>query len=78
MHMWGISISEKARMQLEQHGFSKVILQYYKANGRDYCYGLDKPVLAINGTMRWSGIDLGEEFGEDIAFGKPVTMSSYY
>ena len=78
LNMWGISVSEKARIQLEQHGFSKVILQYYKANGRDYCYGLDKPVLAINGTMRWSGIDLGENLGTDIAFGKQVTMSSYY
>ncbi|AJR05293.1 hypothetical protein C9J03_23155 [Photobacterium gaetbulicola] len=76
LNMWGISVSEKARLQLAEHDFAQAMLQYYQADGNDYCYGLDKPVLPVNGTMRWSGIDPGE--GTDVAFGKPVTISSYY
>ncbi|MGF1736025.1 ImpA family metalloprotease [Photobacterium satsumensis] len=76
LNMWGLSVSEKAQLQLAAHDFTDVIIQYYQADGNDYCYGLDKPTLPVNGTMRWSGIDPGE--GTDVAFGKPVTISSYY
>ncbi|MGF1699511.1 ImpA family metalloprotease [Photobacterium makurazakiensis] len=74
--MWGIEITEKAMQQISQHGYAVVPREYYKADGNDYCLGLDKPTLAINGSMRWSGIDPGNNI--DVALNKPTTISSYY
>ena len=45
--MWGLGFSDTVGQQIAQHGLERVELNFYQANGGDYCYGLDKPALTI-------------------------------
>ncbi len=51
--MWGLGFSNEAGAQVASFGYPVVPRKYYVSDGKDYCKGLDKPVVNINGTSPW-------------------------
>ena len=51
--MWGLTVSDKAKLQVAQFGYTATIKQVFAFEKDGYCYGLDLPVVAIDGVQTW-------------------------
>ncbi len=50
---WGIDFSNRARDQVAGFGYTSMPVQFFMANENDYCLGLNKPALPIDGNQVW-------------------------
>ena len=51
--LWGLNFSATAASQVAGFNFASLPLEYYAANGNDFCLGLDKDKLPIDGNTAW-------------------------
>jgi hypothetical protein len=51
--LYGIAISTVASTQLDSLSYPTLDAKFYGANGSDFCTGLDKPALPLDGTTAW-------------------------
>jgi hypothetical protein len=51
--LYGIAVSAAALNQLDSLNYAVLPAVFYGANGNNYCDGLDKPALPIDGTSPW-------------------------
>ena len=51
--MWGLTVSDKAKLQVNQFGYAATIKQVFAFEKDGYCYGLDMPTVAIDGIQTW-------------------------
>ena len=53
LRMWGFAFSSEAVAQVAGFNYPVVPRKYYISDGKDYCKGLDKPVVRIDGVSAW-------------------------
>ena len=53
LKMWGLGFSTAADTQVASFGYPAVARKYYASDGKDYCNGLDKTPIDIDGTTPW-------------------------
>jgi hypothetical protein len=53
LKMWGLGFSTKADTQVGSFSYPVVARKYYVSDGKDYCKGLDKTAVSIDGTTTW-------------------------
>jgi len=53
LKMWGIEFSNKADAQAASFNYPVIARKYYVSHGTDYCGGLNKQEIAIDGTTAW-------------------------
>ncbi len=53
LQMWAIPYSAKAAAQVETLNFTSVERKYYHSEPREYCLGLDRYELSIDGVQSW-------------------------
>ncbi|MEK7703046.1 MAG: ImpA family metalloprotease [Nitrospirota bacterium] len=51
--MWGLPFRNEAGAQVESFVYPAMPRKYYASDGTDYCKGLDKPVVNIDGVSTW-------------------------
>ena len=52
-NLYGIAITSAATTQLDLLAYPMLAANFYGANKNDYCLGLDKAILPIDGTSAW-------------------------
>jgi len=53
LNMWGLGFSAKANTQVASFNYPVVARKFYISDGKDYCNGLDKIFVPIDGTTAW-------------------------
>lgn len=53
LNLYGIAVSATALNQLDSLNYAQLPALFYGADGNNYCDGLDKPVLPLDGTSSW-------------------------
>ncbi|OZG74035.1 hypothetical protein BTA51_09695 [Hahella sp. CCB-MM4] len=51
--MWALPFSDKASAQIAAYGYSVAPRKYYVSGGDEYCYGLNKTSIAVDGVQTW-------------------------
>jgi hypothetical protein len=51
--MWGFPPSTKAKQQVTALGLPTMNKTFYASEGREFCKGLDKPAVAVDGASAW-------------------------
>lgn len=53
LDMWGIELSDKAKTQIENHGFSRAPRVFFASSAKGYCTDFEPQMISIDGTTPW-------------------------
>lgn len=53
LDMWGIELSEKAKTQINNYGFSRAPQVFFASSAKGYCTDFEPQMIAIDGTTPW-------------------------